>query len=492
MFNVKLSPFLKNIVTTTITSLLTIISIIFIMRFLAKGLGPEEFGAYSLARRIISNIIPIATLSIDIALARYIAMTNEKKLQGSYVVSSLISVGAVLTLLLIIAVSFSNPLSNLIFQSPKYLNLYLASFFLLVGYSIFVITYAFYRGVQKFNIANTLQLCLMAIIPLIIAYNFSYRKDSSLIMFLMGLAFCLALIPLVLIFTKTKIPQLSDISSTMKTLIHYSLPRIPAGFFLAGLLTLGPLLAGIILGLEEAGYFIVGQSAFRIIESMSVGFGLVALPKISQLVAENKLEFLKSKIEDILIMIFHLGLFITIHIFLWSKEIILVWLGNEYAEAIPVMKIIVLSLGSYLIFVILRSIVDAIEVRAINTKNLAISLVTAGATSIILIYAGLKIIGLAIGTTIGFVVLGIMTFLYLIKRYKISFENFMFRWVLILNILFAGTVIIMKYYLISYLSQNQLLIIGFFVEVMLFLCYLHFFHKKNARWIAELKKRIFC
>lgn len=461
------------------------------MRFLAKGLGPEEFGAYSLARRIISNIIPLATLSINIGLARYIAITNENKLRGSYVVSSIISTGTALVLLLIIAVSASKHLSYLIFHSNEYLKLYYASFFLLVGYSIFTITYAFFRGTQKFNTANSLQLSLMAIIPLIVSYFFAYKKNSSLIMFLMGLAFYLSLIPLVLIIMKIKLPRLSNVRSSMKTLLKYSLPRVPTGFFLAGLLTLGPFLAGFILGLEEAGYFVVGQSVFRVMESAIVGFGLVALPKVSQLVAEDKVEFLKSKIEDILTMIFQLGLFVTIHTFIWSKEIVLVWLGSEYIDAVPIMQILILSLGPYLGYVILRSIVDAVEVRAINTLNLSISFVIAAVTSIIFIYAGFGIIGLAIGTTIGFTNLGIITSYYLMRRYQISFENFMLPWVILLNILFASSVLLIKQYIASFLSQSNILIVGFLIEGIFFLCYLYFFHKKKIRWFSELKKRIF-
>jgi len=307
----------------------------------------------------------------------------------------------------------------------------------------------------------------------------------------MGLAFYLSLIPLVLIIMKTKLPRLSDISSSMKTLLKYCIPRVPAGFALAGLLTLGPLLAGHIRGLKEAGYFVIGQSVFRVMESAIVGFGLVALPKISQLLAEEKVEFLRSKIEDILNMIFQLGLFVTIHAFIWSKEIVLVWLGSEYIDAVPIMKIIILSLGPYLGYVILRSIVDAVEVRAINTLNISLSLILAAVLSIIFIYAGFGIIGLAIGTTIGFAALGVMTSYYLMKRYQISFENFMLRQVILLNILFAVTVLIIKHYISSYLSQFNLLITGFIIEAVLFLCYLYFFYKKDVRWISELKVRIF-
>jgi len=126
-------------------------------------------------------------------------------------------------------------------------------------------------------------------------------------------------------------------------------------------------------------------------------------------------------------MIFQLGFFATIHTFIWSKEIVLVWLGPEYIDAVPIMKITILSLGPYLGYVVLRSIVDAIEVRAINTLNISLSLVFATVISIIFIYAGFGTIGLAIGTTMGFAALGIMTSGYLMRRYQISFENFMLQ-----------------------------------------------------------------
>lgn len=190
-------------------------------------------------------------------------------------------------------------------------------------------------------------------------------------------------------------------------------------------------------------------------------------------------------------MIFQLGIFVTIHTFIWSKEIVLVWLGSEYTEAVPIMKILILSLGPYLGYVILRSIVDAVEVRAINTLNLSVSLVIAAVLSIIFVYAGFGIIGLAIGTTIGLVALGIITSLYLMRRYQISFENFMLRRVIVLNILFASSVLLIKQHIAPFLSQSHILIVGFIIEGVLFLCYLYFFYRKNIGWVLTLKERIF-
>jgi len=147
----KLSEFLKNLVMTTATSLIVIVSMILIMRFLAKGLGPQEFGAYTLARRIISNIIPLAFLSVDVALVRYIAMAKDDLARRSYVASSLLLGGTALICLSIVTIVARKPFSYLMFHRHDYLNLYDASLFLLIGYSLFALTYAYWGGFRSFR-----------------------------------------------------------------------------------------------------------------------------------------------------------------------------------------------------------------------------------------------------------------------------------------------------------------------------------------------------
>ncbi|MDI6793259.1 MAG: hypothetical protein QME81_10395 [bacterium] len=70
----RISSFLRDVVMTTLTSMITILSIIIVTRLLAKGLGPEEFGAYCLTRRMVFTLLPFATLTMGVALARYIGL----------------------------------------------------------------------------------------------------------------------------------------------------------------------------------------------------------------------------------------------------------------------------------------------------------------------------------------------------------------------------------------------------------------------------------
>jgi len=96
-----------------------------------------------------------------------------------------------------------------------------------------------------------------------------------------------------------------------------------------------------------------------------------------------------------------------------------------------------------------------------------------------------------VGTTGGFFCLGLLTSVYLIRRFKIYTQNLMLKWVILLNVLALGLVFFIKRYISTMLTPFHLLIFGFILEGLLIICYLYFFYKKNARWILELKQRVF-
>lgn len=490
MPKIKLSPFLREIVLTTITSFSVVISMIFVTRFLAQGFGPEEFGAYSLARRVIAIIAPLVLLSMGVALRRYVAMSNGKRARGTYLISSLIATGTVLIIFLVIAGCVSSKLSRFIFQNKEYLGLYYSALFFIGCYCMWVITYSFLFGMNKIGRANIFQLLIVAILPLIVAYVFANTKSSAEILAFFGAGYLISLFILIPEIVKTKWLSFKEIKPYLTTLLKYGLPRTLGDFAFAGLFIIGPFLASYFGNMRDAGYFVIGQYVFRIMEAVIAAFGLVALPKIAQLLAKENEDFLKANIENLLIMIFHSGLFITIHTFLWSKEVLLIWLGSDYLEAVPVMKLLILSLPPYLGYVMLRSVVDAIEIRAINTLNLFVSLSVAVVMSIILEYAGFGIIGLAIGSTIGFATLGILTGSYVMKRYSISFDNFMFYRILLINSALTVIAIIVKQYFVTAFSQYNLLIASFLIEVLLFSSYFYYLYKKDIPWTLEIKTRI--
>ena len=488
---IKLSPFLKDIVLTTITSIVVIISMIFITRLLAKGLGPESFGAYCLARRMVSFIIPFSTLSMGVALTRYVAISTDDEKRNGYLVSTTVIVLCFSLILSVVGCLGGKSLTILIFHDPKYLMLFYSSLFMIMGFGFFTILYSYYRGIQRMDLANLLQICIVAVFPLIISYVLAQQGNVALIVFLMGLCAYLTIFPLIVLLRKIKWKGPIQFKLSFKNLLRYGIPRTPGGIAFAGIVAIGPFLAPYFGTLRDAGYLVVGQSVFRILEGAVVAFGLVALPKVSQIFSEGRTDFLRDRISDILAMIIHIGMFIIVQLFIWSKQIVLIWLGPEYSEAVPIIRIFLVSLCPYLGYVMLRSIVDAVEEKAINTLNLFVAFGITVVSSLLLGYSGLGVLGLAFGITVGLISLGISTTYFLVKRYKVTFENINLVLILFVNCIFAGITILARKHLIIHFNNIGLLISIFMVGTSLFIFYMWLLYKKETQWIMVLKSRVF-
>ena len=490
----RFSPFLKDIALTTVTSIATALSVIITTRLLAQGLGPEEFGAYSLARRVVSTIIPLSTLMMSIAVTRYVGISRDESLQYSYFLNGLVIGIPISLIILIIGLLNSNYLTGLIYHSQAYVSLFVVTLFMLVGISFYTVLSAFYRGQGKMVRFNLWQLGVTAFGPLAIAWVCARFGKSDLIILLLGGLFYVSLIPLsfhvVKAFSQIKKGKNIKMVWQLKELLRYGFPRTPGGIAFTGLLTIGPFLASYFGSMKEAGYLVIGQSIFRVVEGGMVAFGLVVLPKVAQIVAEGKDNFLKERITDVIVFVFHLGLFATLHLILWSDQIVILWLGTQYMEVILLMKVLLIALIPYLAHEMLRSIIDAVEERAVNTLNRLISLIAAFVFSVILARSGLGVTGLAIGVTLGFIFLGILSVLYLWKFYQINSNAFMIKKTLLLNTVFIVVAFFLKYCFEMAFRGIVLVAMGVFMESLFLFLYYLFFRKWSVRWTVELEKRI--
>ncbi len=485
------SPFLKNIVTTSVTSLCITGSLVFVTAFLAKGLGPQDFGAYSMARRFIANIAPLILLSSGVAVRRYVALTDSESGRLSYVISALMISGCTLLILISTGFVLGEELSIIIFSDISYIKLLYACIVYLCCYSLWGITLSYLFGTQKIQNANLFQLFIGSIFPFTIAYLLAPTTPVNQIVLIFGIGHLACLIILLPEIWKAYHELTFErIVGSLMILLRYGLPRVPGDFALAGLFSIGPFLAGYYYGIEMAGFFVVAQYVFRIMEAVITSFGLVALPTIAKLLAQGQREHIKENLENLLIMIFHLGIFLTIHLLFWIREIVLVWLGHDYIDAILIMKILILSVSPYLAYVMLRSVVDAIEVRAINTINLLSALIFSVVLSITLHAIGLKSVGIAIGSASGFCLLGILTWLFLSKRFGFKTCNFYIYRIILLNFLMASLVGLAKHFILYGKSGVVILAWGMGVELLLFILYVFILYIHNVQWIIELKKRI--
>jgi O-antigen/teichoic acid export membrane protein len=488
------SAFIKDLVLTTGTSIATGFSLIMATRLLAQGLGPEGFGVYSLSRRVLATMVPFSTLAMGITIARYIALFGDADHRTRFLLSGLILSVAPSLGVAVIGLIVLNPLSTAIFHDTGYSPVFIATLFMLVGSSFYTVLYAFYRGTGQMGKANLWQLVTVGLGPIVIAGAYANTGRVDWILLLMGTLFFTSAVPLSVYASKGVLSCKHGlrIAGPLKELFQYGLPRTLGGLALAGILSTGPLLASYFGSLKDAGYLVAGQSMFAIADVAGIAsFGIIALPKAAQLFAEGRMEFLRERIGDILALVFHLGLFTAIQLFLWSDQIILAWLGSQYIHAIPLMRILILALVPYFAYVGLRSIIDAVEERAVNTYNLCVGLITTLVSSLFLGMVGSGSLGLALGTTLGIVALGSLTVRYLWQANWVAIKGLRLKECLCLNTCALGLAFWFRISLVH--SYGPMAMLGFAVilEGMLIVLYLLILRKLRVSWIIELERRVY-
>jgi O-antigen/teichoic acid export membrane protein len=488
-----MSPFLRDLALTAATSVATVIASLFVTRLLAGGLGPTDFGAYTIVRLVVTTVVPISTLSTGVALARYLGLESGRGGSAAGYLSSafgltMVSTGAIVLVLLVARTT----LATWLFGSSAYGTLIAAAAFMVGGASLFEIAYSDYRGRLQMARANLSQLLVVAIGPLVVALLWAGSASTGQIVFLMGaLAYPIALVlGRRVAMDAAAARQVQARSRPRKELLRYGLPRVPGALALAGLMMLGPSLAANFFGLANAGYLAVGQYMVRIAEAAVVAFGVVAMPRVAQQLGSGDEESIRTAVTDLVALLFQVGLYVTLHLWLWADVLIPLWLGPEYVVSIPITRIVVLSLAPYLAYSLLHAIVNALEVRAVNTRTAIVALATATVVSLGLKYAGAGLLGVAAGSAIGFALLGLLTLAYLQRRLRLGWRQLMLIRVVLANVPLCIVAWAAHRWLIPPDRGLASLVCLGAVEAVIFLAYLALLRRWKAGWIEQLTKRI--
>ena len=187
---------------------------------------------------------------------------------------------------------------------------------------------------------------------------------------------------------------------------RYGWPRVPSDVAELSILALGPWMASYCGGMAEAGFLLAGQAIFQITNLATKSFGIVMLPRVAALHAEGQVEYLREMVSDVLVFVGHVGLYAMLHLLVWSRVLILVWLGATYADAVLLARLLLVAVIPYTAYVMLRSIIDAVEQRPVNTINLGIALLGVILASLLALMFGWGAAGLALSTSLGYWLLG--------------------------------------------------------------------------------------
>jgi O-antigen/teichoic acid export membrane protein len=485
------SPFIQDVLLTGLTSLVTMGSLIVATGWLAAGLGPRSFGVYALSRRLVS-VVGLFSVVVGVALTRSLAMAKEERDRLAYY--SAAALFAVVPNLILVAagIPLAGFWARVLFADAVHAPVLVATLALLVGSALYAVVFAGYRGTGRMRRANLWHLWALALGPALVAGTLADSGQVDLIVLATAAVMLPVVVPLGRELTRAATVGVgwSDVRKRLAELMRYGLPRVPGAFAVGGLLAIGPFLAPYFGDLRQAGFLVAGQSMMRVVEGGTSAFGVVALPRIAALHAAQRTGFIRERVEDIVAVAVHVGLFATCQLLLWSRAIVLAWLGPGYEEAVPLIRVMLLAVVPYLSYSLLRSVIDALHEEAVNAGN---GFVACGVTAVLSVGFGLVgwgAFGLALAGSLGFVTLGLLSVRHLWRSLGLSAAHLSLVPALGLNAILVAFMAGARELLPSDQPWTAMLAIGIALEAMAFAIYLLGLRRAGARWLAEVEARL--
>jgi len=404
-----------------LAGLAALVNVLGVVAF-AHALEPAAFGLLALSRRVGAFTASISNLNGHLAVSRYLGFhRSEPEMR-----SATLAVGTGLLLLVPL-------LSDLFFQLLRLVaagvswaqmldgSMWQATSWFAAALSSGLVVFSILRGLGHPQAANLQQLSFAALL-LLLAFGARGREVATLVAWgaAGSMAINLAYYAWVLVRHRREWvrPSRPALRRAVRDTLGYSLPRLADGPCQASLPLIGLLLAPAVGGLTLTGYVHIGQTLVRMTEVLVVPLSVVFLPLTAHHVRQGQTALLERQAQQIYDGVILLGSFVGMQLLAWAPSLLEVAFGTRYAGAEIFLRWTLPSILPYLLYAGFRSFIDGSSVRPVNFLHLLVASAVVLAATLTLGRLGGGA-GIAIAYTLGVAVLGLLTVLYVRRRFSV-------------------------------------------------------------------------
>lgn len=393
-----------------VTELLVMASGILILTLAASLLGPVGFGEYALSRRVVGLLYLPLIMGLGVAAPRYIAIARAGAMTGfseSSFATATLTAGLLPPLLIVLLMNLAPASSaTIIFGTRELALLVPPATIALAGIALHSVVYGVYRGRSEMHFANLMQLINLGVVPIMV-FGLGERTAPAVIAatgagWLVVSGFALTH---VLWRERSEWRGIAPVRAHLRILLRFGLPRVPGEFALVGLFAIPSLIAVRIHGVVEAGQLSAALSVLSMAAGAFTPVGLVLLPRASAQAATGDIEGLRKLVLKILaggILLATTGVIVGEMLI---PTFVRWYFGPAFVSAIPVFRACLIGAIPYAVYILMRSILDALDVKAVNSRNLVLSLVAA----VVLCFVNTSIMGMSFGIVVSLSLLGALT-----------------------------------------------------------------------------------
>lgn len=364
---IKKDSLLVSIIITSLSQIAITLLNILILKLLAHLIVAEGFGIYLTIRRFFGLMFSFLILNMNMSLTRFISFYNTRAEQFFFfavIVMTLLTGG-----FFFLSVIFKATFAQWLFDNTQYQTLSPNIFIFLFANCFHVLAVGYFRGKQQFRVMNLMEVIFwsigLAAVYVFVAFPGDFQHQIVVYLQLYALLTFLSDC-----FFLARYGNFNRQFPAWKQLLHwrggeippefirYGFSRLPSGILIESLFFIPVVLSTHLFGLKFAAYLGIMVAFIRMIQLVAYPIGIIFLPKFSALQASGEKTTIRKHSQMVLEFVMSFPFLLGAISFLFAKELILIWFGDNYSPVIPYLQIVSPFIGMIVVYVILQSILD--------------------------------------------------------------------------------------------------------------------------------------
>lgn len=334
--------YIKNSSWMLFEQIIRLFSGVFVSIYVARYLGPENFGILSFSLAISTFIMAFTRLGMDSILLREVVNANSrvdiKKLLSTSFWLMFVTSFIIYSVLFIIL--------NFV-DEERSIKLVIAIICFSTIFVPFLSLDYFYQSQikSKFSsVCKVIAIAIISVIKLYLVYN-----EASLVLFALSVLFDYFLVSILLFFSMyfTKLINPFELfkyfeTKIAKRLLKSSLYMVISALAVIVNMRIDQIMIKYMLGFEQAGIY---SAAAKFYESWSIfphTITISLLPIIMKIKKDNHHNY-ENKLCILIRTLFYMSFFVSLLVTFFSKELVEITFGNAYAESANLIVIIMWS-----------------------------------------------------------------------------------------------------------------------------------------------------
>ncbi len=364
----------RGLAVTLGAQLLVALGTFWLLHLVAVELGTRAFAEYALVRQGISLLFPVVTVGLVGGLPRYLAMraVAGRPPDEAYLLAASAISGLVTALTAALALALPEPTARLLFDDPAATDLVPPFAGLLVATAVFHLAYGWFRGRERLDLGNLLQLVAVGIVPplvLVAAPDIGVRGLVAATAIVLG---GLSLGSIAAALGRGAGAAIrARARAAGATLFDYGWRRVPGELAHVARYALPLVLAAHAATFADVAALAAAMQVMLIQATLLNPVGVVLLPALARRWAEDP-GGTRLDVARLTQLAVHLGLFSLAQYALFADVFIRDWVGEGFGRSGAIVTIVALSAPFGVYALMLRSSLDAVAVTSYGSRtNLA-------------------------------------------------------------------------------------------------------------------------